>query len=145
MTMRSIWKLGALTGKELFQRTWRQFWKDKVINQSAMLSFYFLLSIFPLLLFLIALLGIFLKSGPAIQQRLSEYLATIVPHAASALIDTTLGEISRGAGAIKLSVALIFTWWSASQGMFAIVAGLNVAYGVQEATLVKKVFDGNLG
>lgn len=133
MTLRSISKLGGLTGKELLQRTWHRLWKDNVLNQSAMLSFYFLLSIFPLLLFLIALLGIFLQSGPAIQERLNDYLAAIVPNAASALIKTTLGEISRGAGAGKLSVALIFTWWSASQGMFAIVEGLNIAYGVREA------------
>ncbi|MDQ6621844.1 MAG: YihY/virulence factor BrkB family protein [Pseudomonadota bacterium] len=128
-----MWKLGGLTGKELLGRTWSQFWKDRVPNQSAMLSFYFLLSIFPLLLFLIALLGVFLQSGPALQNKLHQYLATVAPSSASSLIDTTLGEISQGSGPVKLSVALLFTWWSASQGMFAIVEGLNIAYGVREA------------
>ncbi|MFS8086210.1 MAG: YihY/virulence factor BrkB family protein [Acidobacteriota bacterium] len=131
--MPSIWKLGGLSWKELLRRTWRKFWTDRVLDQSAMLSFYFLLAIFPLFLFLIALVGLLLQSGPVLQERLHEYLAAVVPGPASTLIDATLGEIDRGSGALKLSIALLFTWWSASQGMFAIVSGLNIAYEVGES------------
>ncbi len=133
MRMPIIWTLGGLTWQELLRRTWRQFWKDRALDQSAMLSFYFLLSIFPLLLFLIALLGLLLQTGPVLQGTLHRYLAAVVPASASTLIDTTLGEINRGSGALKLSVALLFTWWSASQGMLAIVEGLNIAYEVGES------------
>lgn len=98
-----------------------------------MLSFYFLLSIFPLFLFLIALLGLLLQSGPALQETLKQYLAAVVPESASTLIDTTLGEINRGSGALKLSVALLLTWWSASQGMLAVIGALNIAYEVGES------------
>ncbi len=133
MRMPSIWTLGGLTWHELLRRTWRQSSKDRVLDQSAMLSFYFLLSLFPLLLFLIALLGLLLQSGPVLQGTLHQYLAAVVPASASTLIDTTLGEINRGSGALKLSVALLFTWWSASQGMLAIVEGLNIAYEVGES------------
>ena len=133
MRMPIIWTLGGLTWQELLRRTWRQFWKDRVLDQSAMLSFYFLLSLFPLLLFLIALLGLLLQSGPVLQATLHRYLAAVVPASASTLIDTTLGEINRGTGALKLSVALLFTWWSASKGMLAIVEGLNIAYEVGES------------
>ena len=135
MRMPSIWTLNGLTWQELLRRTWRQFWKDRVLDQSAMLSFYFLLSLFPLLLllFLIALFGLLLQAGPVLQGTLHEYLAAVVPASASTLIDTTLGEINRGSGALKLSVALLFTWWSASQGMLAIVEGLNIAYEVGES------------
>lgn len=37
---------------DLLHRIWDRFWKDRVLDQSAMLSFYFRVSIFPLLLFL---------------------------------------------------------------------------------------------
>lgn len=131
--MPSIWKFGGLTWQELVQRTWHQFWKNRVLDQSAILSFYFLLSIFPLLLFLIALLGLLLQSGPVLQETLHQYLAAVVPESATTLIDTTMSEISRGSGVIKLSVALLFTGWSASQGMLAIVEGLNIAYQVGES------------
>ena len=131
--MQSIWRFGGLTWRELVGHTWRRFWKDRVLDQSAMLSFYFLLSIFPLFLFLIALLGLLLQKGPALQETLHRHLAAVLPTSASTLIETTLGEINRGSGALKLSVALLFTWWSASQGMLAIVEGLNIAYEVGES------------
>jgi membrane protein len=128
-----VWKLGGLTWKELLRRTWHRFWKDRVLDQSAMLSFYFLLSIFPLLLFLMALLGLLLQSGPALQETLHQYLLAVVPRSASTLIDTTLDEITRGSGPVTLSVALLFAWWPASQGMRAIVEGLNLAYEGEES------------
>jgi membrane protein len=131
--MPSIWKLGGLTWKELLRRTWHRFWKDRVMDQSAMLSFYFLLSIFPLLLFLMALLGLLLQSGPALQETLHQYLAAVVPRSASTLIDTTLDEITRGSGPVTLSVALLFAWWPASQGMMVIVEALNLAYEGEES------------
>ena len=120
--------------RDLLGRTWERFWKDRVLDQSAMLSFYFLFSIFPLLLFLMTLLGLMLQSGHAFQETLRHYLGAVVPRvAASRLIDTTLGEISQGSGALELSTALLFTWWSASQGMLAVVRGINNAYETAES------------
>jgi len=122
----------GLNWKDLLGRTWQRFWKDRVLDQSAMLSFYFLFSIFPLLLFLMTLLGLLLQSG--FQETLRRYLEAVVPQvAASRLIDTTLGEISRGSGALKLSTALLFTWWSASQGMLAVIRGIHNAYETAES------------
>ncbi len=120
--------------KDLLWRTWERFWKDRVLDQSAMLSFYFLLSIFPLLLFLMTLLGLLMQTGHAFQQTLRHYLEAVVPQvAASKLINTTLGEINRGSGALELSTALLFTWWSASQGMLAVVRGIQNAYETTES------------
>ena len=129
----AIWSLGGLTWRKLLRRVWQQFWKDRVLDQSAKLSFYFLLAIFPLLIFLIALLGLLLQSGPVLREALHDYLAAVVPTSTSTLIDTTLGEITRGSGAVKLSAALLFTWWSASHGMLAIIEGLNIAYEVGDS------------
>lgn len=136
----SIWKFGGLTWKKLLQCTWKQFWKDRVLDQSAKLAFYFLLSLFPLLLFLIGLFGVLLQSSPDLREALLRSLAAIVPDSASGLIDTTLGEITRGPDGIKLSLALLFTWWSASQGMLAIVEGLNIAYEVGESRPIWKTY-----
>ncbi len=125
-------KLGGLTWKELLRRTWCQFREDRILDQSAKLSFYFLLSIFPLLLFLIALLGQLLQSGPALQETLHTYLDAVVPESAPGRIDTTLQEITRGSGGGKLSLALLFALWAASKGMVAIIEALNIAYEVEE-------------
>jgi len=130
-----MWKLGELTWRKLLRRTWCQFWEDRILDQSAKLSFYFLLSIFPLLLFLTALLGLLLQSGPVLQETLHKYLAAVVPESASGLIDTTLQEITRGSGGGKLSLALLFALWAASKGMVAIIEALNIAYEVEESRL----------
>ncbi len=108
--MFAMWKFGGLTWKELLSRIWRQFWNDRVSDQSAKLSFYFLLSLFPLLLFLIALMGLLLQSNSVTQEMLYRYLATILPPSASSLINSTIGEITHGAGPFKLSIALLFLW-----------------------------------
>jgi membrane protein len=127
------WKLSGLSWNELLRRTWMNFWKDRVLDQSAKLSFYFLLSLFPLLIFLIAVLGLLLQSGPAFQEELHKYLTAVVPESASDLINSTLQEITRRPGAARLSMALLFTWWAATNGMLAIIEGLNIAYEVEES------------
>lgn len=131
--MVSMWKLGGLTWKRLASRTWSQFWEDRILDQSAKLSFYFLLSLFPLLIFLIALLGLLLQSGPVPQDTLHKYLAAVVPGSASGLIDRTLEEIARAPVAGKLSLSLLFALWTASKGMAAIIEALNIAYKVEES------------
>ena len=131
-SMKSMWELGGLSAKQLLKHTWRHFWKDRVLDRSAVLSFYFLLALFPLILLLMTMLGMVLESGPVFRETLHEYLSSILPRSASTLVDTTLGEIRRRSGALKFSFALVFSWWSAAKGMLAIVDGLNIAYEVDE-------------
>lgn len=128
-----VWRTGALNWKQLCRRVWRQFWDDRVLDQSAKLSFYFFLSVFPLLLFLVALLGLILQSGEALHQALKEYLAAITPQSASSLIDRTLQEVTQGSNGGKLSVGVAFALWAGSKGMLAIMDALNIAYSVAEA------------
>jgi membrane protein len=128
-----MWNPPRVTWRELLRRTARQCMEDRILDQAATLAFYFLLSIFPLLLFLIALLGMFLRSGDGLRETLHAYLSTLVPATASSLVDNTLAQITSGSGALRLSIALVFTWWSACQGMLALVQGLNVAYETRES------------
>jgi membrane protein len=99
-----------------------------------MLSFYLLLSIFPLLLLLIDLLGLLFQSEPGFHQAVHKYFARIAPSSASSLIDKTLSEaaVTSNLGPIKLSLKMLFTWLPATQGVLAVIEGLNIAYGVSE-------------
>ena len=128
-----MWKLREVTWGELLRRTWFQFWEDRILDQSAKLSFYFLLSFFPLLVSLISLLGLILQSGPVLNETLHRYVAAVVPESASDLITATLHEVTRGSSGGKLSLALLFALFAATQGMAAIIESLNVAYEVQES------------
>ena len=130
--MASVWKLGGLTWGELGRRVWRTIYEGDFTTRTAALSYYFLLAIFPLLLFITAGLGYFAESGIALRRNLLTYLSQIVPRSASALIDNTVEEIIQNASGGKMSIGLLLTLWAASFGMGAVSETLNVAYGVKE-------------
>jgi membrane protein len=110
----------------------RRWFRDRLADQAAQLSYYFLFAIFPLLLFLTALLGFFVVPGSVLHRGISQYLGAVLPPQASSLIDLTLQDIVKGSSAGKLSLGLLIALWSSSSGMGAVIHGLNLAYGVRE-------------
>lgn len=103
-----------------------------IFGGAAQLSYYFLLALFPLLLFLITLLGYFAETGSELRTNLIIYLATVMPPSAITLVHSTLDEIGKARGAGKLSLGILAALWAASNGMGAISDTLNRAYGVRE-------------
>ncbi|HEX8774264.1 MAG TPA: YihY/virulence factor BrkB family protein [Pyrinomonadaceae bacterium] len=130
--MASLWTLGGLTWKELAGRIWEQINKDDLFGRAAQLSYYFLLSLFPLLLVLVTLLGYFAEAGSELRVSLLGYLGEVMPGSATALVQTTLDEISKQKGGGKISFGILAAIWAASNGMGAISETLNVAYNVEE-------------
>lgn len=128
----SMWGLGGLSGRELAKRIWAETDDDDIFGRAAQLSYYFLLALFPLLLFLTSLLGYFAQAGTQLRGELLGYLSTVAPAQASALINTTIDEVSKASGGGKVSFGLLAALWAASNGMGAICAALNVAYEVKE-------------
>ncbi len=127
------WVPQGLTGKEFGKRLWAQLVRDDVMASAAQLSFYFVLGLFPFLLFLLALLGYFAEAGTELRANLLRYLGTVAPAKASALIHNTVAEISAARSGGKLSFGLLTSVWAASTGMRSIITALNAAYGVREA------------
>jgi membrane protein len=130
MARPSPWALGGLTLGELARRTWRKMWTDNVFDRAASLSFYCLLTIFPMLLFLTSLLG--LLPGPRLMDYLMGYAAQVLPQDAASVIDKTLAEVIRGAGGGILSAGALGALWSASSGMASLQVALNIVYGIPE-------------
>lgn len=124
--------LNGLGTIELARRVARRYAADRIADQSAKLSFYSLLSIFPLLFFLTSLLGLVLRRGDRSRQMLFDILSSVIPPSAWSLIDSTLNEIAQGAGGLSLSIALLATIWTSSRGTAAVIEGLNVAYEVRQ-------------
>jgi membrane protein len=106
--------------------------KDNVLGRAAELAYFFLFSVFPLLLVLTNLLGM-LSAGSSIQHDLLRYFRTVMPYDAYHLVASTLEEVTKTSGGGKLSVGIIMTLAAASSGMVAIIEALNTAYGVREA------------
>jgi membrane protein len=130
--MLSAWKRGGLSWKELAKRVWGEFQQDDIFGDAAKLSYYFLLALFPLLLFVTTVLGYFADAGSDLRQELLRMLSMVVPADASSLIFKTVNEVQEHAGGGKLSFGLLATLWAASNGMGALTDALNVAYEVRE-------------
>lgn len=128
----SIWKLNGLSWRELFRRVWYTVYEGDFLTRTAALSYYFLLALFPLLLFMTAMLGYFADRGTELRGNLLNYLGRLVPSSAYTLVYHTVDEISQNAGGGKISFGLLATIWAASYGMGAITDSLNAAYRVRE-------------
>ena len=129
----SMWGFGGLSWKELGKRIWNEMNADDVWGRAAQLSYYFLLALFPLLLVMMALLGIFADHGTELRNNLISYLSEVMPASAGELVHKTIDELSSSAGAGKISFGLLATIWAASNGMGAISETLNTAYNVKES------------
>ena len=130
--MASLWKLGGLGWRELAKRVWTESQNDNVFGRAAELSYYFLLALFPFLIFLTSIIGIVLGSGTGTRHTFFQYLARIMPPSAFQLIDNTMYEVSESSGGGKLSFGILAALWAASNGLGAITESLNSAYDLEE-------------
>jgi len=131
--MASLWKLGGLGWRELAKRVWSEVQKDNVFGRAAELSYYFLLALFPFLIFLTSIIGMVLGSGTGTRHALFQYLARIMPPSAFQLIDNTMYEVSESSGGGKISFGILAALWAASNGLGAITESLNTAYDLKES------------
>src|SRR5918997_508709 len=132
-SLKVLLSLGGLTPKELAARVWREMSNDDIFNRAAILGFYFMLALIPLLLCLIALLGLFAQSGAELRDQMFSLLARVAPRSAYALVYDTVSEVTAGGSGGKLTFGLLASVWAASNGMLAIIDTLNTAYHVREA------------
>jgi membrane protein len=130
--MSSSFNLGGQTWQTLAKRVWADIGKDKIFSHAAELAYYFLLALFPLLLFLTSLIGLIIGSGTGLRHSLFNYLGKVLPGSASQLISTTMFEVTSASGGGKISFGILAALWAASNGMSAISESLNVAYHVEE-------------
>jgi membrane protein len=118
--------------KDFFRRFYAKFSETDVPNRAAQVAFYFSFAFFPLLLFLISLLGLVLESTETLKTQLYQYLAELMPASAYSLVQKTMDEIIETSSGGKLTLGLLVTLWSASAGVDSIRAALNSVYEVGE-------------
>lgn len=135
----SIWKLGGLRPRALAANVWREMNHDDAWTMASALAYNFLLAIFPMLLFLVALFGIFAAQRAELQNSLFYYFSQILPPAAFQLVSRTLNEVIRNSGGGKLTLGLVLALWSGAGGMTSLMSGLNSAYEVRDSRSVVKI------
>jgi membrane protein len=112
---------------EFVRHLWKNFREDDYFGIAAQLAYFFLLSLFPLLIFLVTLFPYL----PITQDDLLRLVRDFAPSGTLELIETNLTQMSQKNGAL-LSFGIIGTIWSASNGINAIIKALNRAYKVKE-------------
>ena len=117
-------------------KTWRGMQKNHTLAIAAGLSYYFLLSLFPAMIFAAAVLGYL--PLPNLFDQLLGGLSKVMPPDSMAVVRKTLQSVFTPNRAGLLSFGMLFTLWSTSGGFSAIIEGLNVAYDVPETRPIWK-------
>jgi membrane protein len=133
LNYKTIWKLGELTLGELSKRVVRDALEDDLIGRASGLAFDFLLALFPLLVFLLALFGLFASRSIQLRTGLLSYFADFLPPLAFQLLKNTTEELAKTASDEKLTISVLLALWFASGGVASMIATLNVAYRVKES------------
>ena len=109
---------------------WREIQDDNVLDGAAVLAYFFLLAVFPAALFVLSLLPSL--AIPHLQEAILELLHQVLPQQSADLFEVTVRYVASKAGAGLLTFGLVFTIWSASTGIYAIMEQLNTICHVKD-------------
>lgn len=101
---------------------------DDILALGAQMAYYLILSFFPFLIFLMALIG----NSPISSQQVLMGLLGILPEEAYILVRNTVVEIVDTKAGGLAPVSGILALWFASNGIGSIITGLNKAYDEKE-------------
>ncbi|GAA3020011.1 YihY/virulence factor BrkB family protein [Streptosporangium longisporum] len=121
----------------VFKRTVKEFQQDNLTDWAAALTYYAVLSIFPALLAVVSLLGLF---GQSATQSLVDNLGAVAPGPAKQTLDTVLQGLqsSPRAAGISTIIGIAVALWSASGYVGAFMRAANVMYEMPEGRPVWK-------
>jgi membrane protein len=130
--MASLWKLGGLTPLKLAQLGIKKIDEDELSNRSAALSYYFILALFPMFLFIVSLIGLIAGHASQMRESIMSAVGHLAPGSASGLVQQVVHQTLTNSGGVKLAAGLLGALWAASGGMGAVVTSLNVIYKTKE-------------
>jgi membrane protein len=117
--------------RELAATVYEELYRTRAFTMAAAMSYYFLLALLPLLIFLSAMLGYL--PIPNLFDQLLGVLAEVVPPQAMQMVQHILqGLLTPRRGGL-LSFGLLSYLWTASGGFMASIEALNVAYDVEKS------------
>jgi membrane protein len=119
--MHKVIQFGKKLGKE--------FKNDRATGLAAEQAYYYMLSIFPLLILLISIVP-YLSLDP---QKALTYLQSVMPSDSFSVIEDNVVDIITKPNGGLLTFGIIGTLWSASNGMRAFIRAMNDAFDVKES------------
>jgi membrane protein len=130
---RSFWKLGGLTPSQLGRAVFDQIIANNVGGRAAELAFYFLFSLFPLILLLMTSFGMFTSHSVELQNDFLSSFADFLPPAAFQLLRRVATEVAAHASNSKLAFGVVSALLCVSSTICSMISALNVAHRVREA------------
>ncbi|GIZ51631.1 YihY/virulence factor BrkB family protein [Noviherbaspirillum aridicola] len=122
---------------EVARAALRNFIDDDMSTHASAMAYQVLFSIFPFVIFLIALLG-FLRV-PQFFDWLRQHAEMLVPQQAMPQVNQVIGELQQQQGGL-LSIGVLLALWTASAAVRAVINALNVAYDVRETRPAWKLY-----
>jgi membrane protein len=107
--------------------TWHNTWNDDVPFYAAGVAFHSLFSMFSVLFSLSLLLGLF-GASPDNLRALDTFLGGLVPDEATRFVDSVVDIVSRPVPQGLVFISLIFTLWTSSNVVQALIHALNRIY-----------------
>jgi membrane protein len=131
--------LKSLLSFRALKTTVQELQRDDALGLAAQLAYYLILALFPFILVLVSLLGLF--GSEELATTVLGYFEQVTPTEVYALINGFTGDIIRGEAKAPglLSFGILFTIWTASGAFAALINALNRAYDVQETRPFWKV------
>jgi len=137
-------ELTARSWTSTLGRTVRETKRDNLTDLAAGLTYYALLSIFPMLLAVLSILGLF---GESATRPLIDNLRELAPGSARDTVITAVENLQRsqGAAGVLFVVSVAGALWSASRYVAAFMRAANVIYEVDEGRPIWKKLPVRLG
>jgi membrane protein len=135
----SFWTLGGLSSRQLFRNVIDEISANNLFGRAAELAYYFLFALFPLILVLMTVFGLFESHRVELQDSLLSYFADFLPPTAFRLLKTVAMESATNASGGKLTFGIVSALWCGSGGVCSMIAALNSAYHVRESRSWLKV------
>ncbi|MBJ6362011.1 YihY/virulence factor BrkB family protein [Paenibacillus sp. GCM10012307] len=101
---------------------------DEVPALGAQLTYYLILSFFPFLIFVISMIG-YVSFSP--EDLMADFF-TVIPDEAEKIVEGIIIEVTSSSSGTLLSFGMLATIWAASNGINAMIKGLNKAYDEEE-------------
>ncbi len=126
-------RLGARGWVGVLKRTVREFRDDALTDRAAALTYYAVLSIFPALIALVSIVGLF-GDPEATTDSLSEIVESLGPESAASTFQGPIEQVTsnRGAAGVLLIVGIAAAIWTASGYVGAFGRAANEIYEVEE-------------
>jgi membrane protein len=143
---RKPWKLGKRGWKRTLSRTRAQIKEDNLTIVAAGSAFFMFLAIFPGLVALIALYGLF--TDPADVDRHVAALSGVLPATAADVLREQMQRLAATASTelgFGVALGIVVALWSANKGMKAMVKALNIAYDEKEERNIFELYGVTLG